>query len=98
MFTVTGRMRDTAKPYDVQVDDLRPPDLWGIVRGTSDALALLMGLDGQGVAASPTGPFYKLNRHAEDSILAALVQHTEVLAVGGEPPDISGDLPAGAVG
>lgn len=92
MFTVTGRLAD-GKPYDVRVDDLSPPGHWGIVKGTSDALVLLAGYEGRTVAASPVGPFYTLASGDPVSILAALAQHTEILATSGDVPNIAGEVP-----
>jgi hypothetical protein len=96
-FTVTGRMRDDdASLYDVTVDGFGPPGTWGVLTGSPVVVALLAGLEGQSVAASPTGPFYALNRRDPAAILTALVEHTEVLATSGDVPSIDGEVPYGA--
>jgi hypothetical protein len=97
VFTVTGRLPSGA-PYDVTVGQKGDPHVaWGIVSGTSRVLALLAGLEGRQVEASPTGPYYQLAGTDAEAILAALIQHTTIDKLTGDVPDVGGDLPAGAI-
>lgn len=100
MFTVTGRLLPDNELYDVQVEDAFAVagGGWGIVRGNPGALALLDSLAGDQVAPTPTGPFYTLTDADPAAILSALLEHTEVLDVGGDAPDVSGDMELDAKG
>jgi hypothetical protein len=95
-FTVTGQLKPAGQWYDAEIDTDQANG-WGVVKNAhSGVIALLAGLVGHQVEASPTGPFYTLTPGDPAAILAALMQHTEVSQTSGELPDVSGDVPVGA--
>jgi hypothetical protein len=95
-FTVTGLLPG-GKPYDVTVDGDEPlRGAWGIVAGSSGALSLLSGLEGQVVAPGRQGPFLTVAPTDGKSILAALIANTTVTKVAGVVPSFGDAAPVPA--
>lgn len=91
------------EPYTVVVDpdatvdgpdDLDPTHV-GAVTGSTHVVTLLRAMEGERVAATPTGPFYDLDTSNPESVLAALHGLTNITAVNGEAPQV---IPPAIVG
>lgn len=67
--------------------------LWGKVSGTDNVMELLLGRGGEQYAATPTGPFGKLDCGEPETVLGALLDWTHVTSVVGDVPDILGGQP-----
>jgi hypothetical protein len=81
--------------YGVQVDPDGPTgldlaDRLGIVRGSAHVAARLRLLDGETVKATPVGPFLRFDADDPEAVLAALMEHTDIIEVAGEAPDLLG--------
>jgi hypothetical protein len=80
VFIVQGSLADL--PYTVAVADD------GTVTGSRAIEALLDESAGTGVMASPTGPAYVLDRGDPTTVLAALMDLTDVTATTGDVPRV----------
>lgn len=97
MFTVTGVIRRTGEPYDVRIGVEPGGAAWGVAAGSPAAVALLMGLAGERVSATPTGPSAVVSDADPAAMYYALLQYTDVSATTGDVPVIPA-IPDGAVG
>lgn len=87
MFTVEGTI--DGQTYEVTVGGTDPdPSTVGVVSGSANAVTLLQLNEGQGVAATPTGPSYTLDLREPATVLAALYDLTHITAVDGDPPQV----------
>lgn len=78
MFTVTGTLTD-GTDYTLTWDD-------GDISGDGAAYAEVVGLLGQSVGLTPTGPFVTVDEADPQSVLAALAQVGTITDVTGNPP------------
>jgi hypothetical protein len=84
MFTVIGTINSV--PYRVGVHNEDMGENHGVVMGSDNATSLLRLLEGDYVQQTPTHEEVRLSLMDPASVLAALHEHTNVVAVTGDVP------------